>query len=99
MTFFAQLVGQNQAVELLTQAIIQNRVAPAYLFAGADGVGRSLAARCFIEQLFCASAPTHKHQQIQNRLQLGNHPIYYGYNPPISTKGSDSQQLKRQLVD
>lgn len=87
MTFFAQLVGQNQAVELLTQAIIQNRVAPAYLFAGADGVGRSLAARCFIEQLFCASAPTHKHQQIQNRLQLGNHPDLLWVQPTYLHQG------------
>jgi DNA polymerase-3 subunit delta' len=40
MTAFAQLVGQLQAVELLTQAVKQNRVAPAYLFVGSEGVGR-----------------------------------------------------------
>ena len=43
MNFFAQLIGQEQAKELLTQAVSQNRVAPAYLFAGPDGVGKSLA--------------------------------------------------------
>ena len=52
MNFFAPLIGQTQAVELLNQAVTQNRIAPAYLFAGVDGIGRSLAARCFIEQLF-----------------------------------------------
>lgn len=74
MDFFAQLVGQAQAVELLTQVVNQNRVAPAYLFVGPTGVGRSLAARCFVEQLFCADVTTAKQQQVQNRLRLGNHP-------------------------
>jgi len=49
---FVSLIGQQQAVDLLTQAIRQNRVAPAYMFAGPEGVGRSLAARCFVEMLF-----------------------------------------------
>ncbi len=59
MNFFAPLIGQPQAVELLNQAINQNRIAPAYLFAGVDGIGRSLAARCFIEQLFCQHLPNY----------------------------------------
>jgi DNA polymerase-3 subunit delta' len=52
MSAFSPLIGQPQAVELLTQAIAKQRVAPAYLFAGPDGVGRSLAAICFIQSLF-----------------------------------------------
>ena len=87
MNFFAPLVGQDQAVELLTQAVAQNRVAPAYLFAGSAGVGRSLAARCFVEQLFCASVPTHKAQQVQNRLQLGNHPDLLWVQPTYLHQG------------
>lgn len=61
MNVFEDLVGQNQAVELLTQAIAQNRIAPAYLFAGPDGVGRSLAAQYFTELLF------HSNQLISDR--------------------------------
>jgi DNA polymerase III subunit delta' len=68
MNFFAPLIGQPQAVELLTQAITQNRIAPAYLFTGVDGIGRSLAARCFIKQLFCQHLPTIEPTLIQNRL-------------------------------
>ncbi len=100
MNFFAQLVGQ-QAVELLTQAVIQNRVAPAYLFSGPDGVGKSLAARCFAEQLFCGSfntgdslqqhyhahIPIHQQQQIQRRLQLGNHPDLLWVQPTYLHQG------------
>lgn len=102
MNFFAQLVGQNQAVELLTQAVKQNRVAPAYLFTGPDGVGRSLAARCFIEQLFC-SHPTSKQQQIHHRLQLGNHPdllwvepTYVHQGKRLSAAEAEAAGLKRK---
>ena len=101
-SFFAQLVGQNQAVELLTQAVKQNRVAPAYLFTGPDGVGRSLAARCFIEQLFC-SHPTSKQQQIHHRLQLGNHPdllwvehTYVHQGKRLSVAEAEAAGLKRK---
>ncbi len=69
MNFFAPLIGQPQAVELLTQAITQNRIAPAYLFTGVDGIGRSLAARCLIEQLICQHLPAIEPTLIQNRLR------------------------------
>ena len=85
--FFARLVGQNQAIELLTQAVNQKRVAPAYLFTGPDGVGRSLAAQCFIEQLFCVSVPKNMQQQVQNRLQLGNHPDVLWVQPTYLHQG------------
>lgn len=55
MTPFQPLRGQPQAVELLTQAVQKNRIAPAYLFVGPDGVGRSLAARCFAQLLLAPS--------------------------------------------
>ena len=81
LNFFTPLVGQHRAVELLTQAIAQNRVAPAYLFTGPTGVGRSLAARCFVEQLFCAK------QQVQKRLQLSNHPDLLWVEPTYLHQG------------
>lgn len=87
MNFFGQLIGQEQAVELLTQAVSQNRVAPAYLFAGPDGVGKSLAARCFIEQLFCVNAPSQHQQQLHKRLQLGNHPDLLWVQPTYLHQG------------
>jgi DNA polymerase-3 subunit delta' len=48
----SKIIGQNLAVSLLKGAIIHNRIVPAYLFAGADGVGKSLAAKCFIAEFF-----------------------------------------------
>ena len=98
MNFFAELIGQERAVELLTQAVALNRIAPAYLFAGADGVGRSLAARCFIELLFCAGAPAspdpalkkralREPSSVQNRVRQGNHPDVLWVEPTYLHQG------------
>ena len=46
---FQDLIGQPLAVDLLSAALAQGRVAPAYLFAGPEGVGRQLAAVRFLE--------------------------------------------------
>jgi DNA polymerase III subunit delta' len=83
--FFAPIIGQQQAVELLKQAVAKNRIAPAYLFAGADGVGRSLAARCFIELLF--SQDLTAHSTVQRRLQQGNHPDVLWVQPTYQYQG------------
>ncbi len=48
----SKIIGQNLAVSLLKGAITHNRIVPAYLFAGAEGVGKSLAAKCFIAEIF-----------------------------------------------
>jgi DNA polymerase III subunit delta' len=84
---FAPLVGQQQAIELLTQAVKQNRVAPAYLFVGPDGVGRSLAARCFIELLFSSGLETRLITTLQSRLRQGNHPDVLWVEPTYQYQG------------
>ena len=48
---FSPVIGQQQVKELLTQSIIQDRIAPAYLFVGNNGVGKKLAAQCFTQIL------------------------------------------------
>lgn len=80
MSPFAPLIEQTHAVELLTQAVAKDRLAPAYLFVGAPGIGRQLAAECFLTLLFSAGkgstgkgaiAPT---EALRQRLQQRNHP-------------------------
>jgi DNA polymerase III subunit delta' len=48
---FSSLIGQASAIELLTQAVRRDRIAPAYLFVGAHGIGKRLAATCFLKLL------------------------------------------------
>jgi DNA polymerase III subunit delta' len=86
---FAPLIGQSQAVELLSLAIKQNRIAPAYLFAGTSGVGRSLAARCFAELLLQPSSSDAKasHSVLRQRIQQGNHPDLLWVEPTYLHQG------------
>ena len=85
---FPTLLGQDQAIALLKGAIAANRIAPAYLFAGPSGVGRSLAARTFIELLFCTDIPTEKQPSVQRRLWQGNHPDVLWVEPTYLHNGT-----------
>lgn len=84
---FAGLIGQDQAIALLKGAIATNRIAPAYLFAGPPGVGRSLAAQAFIELLFCTDIPPDKQPLVQKRLRQGNHPDVLWVEPTYLHNG------------
>jgi DNA polymerase-3 subunit delta' len=83
----ALVVGQPQAVALLRQAIARDRIAPAYLFAGPVGVGRSLAAQGFLEWLMCQGMPEAKWSQTWQRLQQRNHPDLLWVEPTYLHQG------------
>ncbi|WP_155750638.1 DNA polymerase III subunit delta' [Scytonema sp. UIC 10036] len=94
MDSFSPLIGQPQAVELLTQAVVKQRIAPAYLFVGPNGIGRSLAARCFVQLLFDSN---------QNRIRQGNHPdllwvepTYQHQGQRLTSKEAEEKGLKRK---
>ncbi|MGE3163746.1 MAG: DNA polymerase III subunit gamma/tau [Planctomycetota bacterium] len=54
--FFSEVVGQEATAEALRQAIVQKRLAHAYLFCGPRGVGKTSMARIFARALQCPNA-------------------------------------------
>lgn len=51
---FADLIGQDHIVKTLTNQIKSNRLAHAYLFSGARGIGKTTSARLMAKAVNCA---------------------------------------------
>ncbi len=95
---FDLVVGQSQAIALLKAAIRRDRIAPAYLFAGTSGVGRSKTASAFAEVLL-------GDRKSANRLSDRNHPDLLWVEPTYLDKGkmltakeADAAGLKRRAL-
>jgi DNA polymerase III subunit delta' len=93
---FADLLGQELAIHLLAAALRSGRLAPAYLFAGPDGVGRRLAALRFLEGVV-ATKPAGAGQaakevlagdaRLRRLLAQGNHPDLLWVEPTFQHQG------------
>jgi DNA polymerase-3 subunit delta' len=94
---FAGVVGHGRALQLLCATLAADRLAPAYLFAGPEGVGRSLVARRFIEGL--SGAGLNGDLGLRRRLELGNHPDLLWVEPTYSEKSQQKKGLPQLRLE
>lgn len=87
MNAFKDLLGQEKAVQLLLRAVELDRLAPAYLFYGSSGIGKTIAARNFARSILTAGLPPQKLELAQKKLQTGNHPDLLWVEPTYQKGG------------
>ncbi|MGB7565608.1 MAG: DNA polymerase III subunit delta' [Prochlorococcaceae cyanobacterium] len=81
---FAGLVGQERALTLLRAALERQRLAPAYLFCGPEGIGRRQAALGFLEGVLAGPQGS---ETLRRRLAAGNHPDLLWVEPTYQHQG------------
>lgn len=59
-SIFSEIVGQDIVVQSLSNSIIRERIAPAYLLQGPRGTGKTSVARIFSAALSCAATGDNK---------------------------------------
>ena len=54
---FAQVLGQEQLRQILSKSAAEDRIAPAYMFSGTRGVGKTTIARIMAKAMNCEHGP------------------------------------------
>ncbi len=82
---FKQVEGQKLPIEILTSAILNQKIAPGYLFLGPHGVGRKLTAKCFIEGILTFHSSG---KNISKKIEALNHPDLIWIEPTYTNAGN-----------
>ena len=75
-TNFDEVVGQTHIIQTLKNAIVQNRIAHAYLFCGPRGTGKTSIAKIFAKTLNCTNSQDAPCGVCENckMAAIGSHP-------------------------
>ena len=91
MNDFKTIYGQDVAIEILKSAISKRHIAPAYLFAGPEGVGRKKTAKVFINTLLDKSFDK---GSTKRKIESNNHPDLLWIEPSYIVQGKSISQQK-----
>jgi DNA polymerase III subunit delta' len=75
---FDHIVGNAHAKAYLTRIVERKTIGNSLLFAGPEGVGKSLFAEAFAKLVLCSDDPQGKHKA---KIEAGNHPDIRVYRP------------------
>lgn len=84
---WSRIIGQERAIELLQRAIDRDYIAPAYIFAGAGGIGRTLTAKCFCLDLLSLGLEADRRESSRKRFLAFNHPDLFWVEPTYQHQG------------
>ena len=94
---FDEVVGQQPIIQTLKNAIVQNRIAHAYLFCGPRGTGKTSIAKIFAKMLNCEDESNKPCGKCTNckMVQNGSHPDII----EIDAASNNSVDEVRNLID
>ncbi len=95
ITSFSQLVGNDFVKSCLQRMLDKKAVGHALLFAGIDGIGKSLFAQAVAASLMLEEDPDGKHR---SKIEKGIHPDIHLYRPE-GKLGLHSMQALRQMCE
>lgn len=75
---FDHIIGNESAKTYLKRVVEKGTIGNSLLFAGPEGVGKSLFAEAFAKLLICSNDP---HGQHRRKIESGNHPDIRVYRP------------------
>ncbi|SFL62760.1 DNA polymerase III subunit delta' [Halanaerobium salsuginis] len=75
---FSSIIGQAEAIDVLSEEIRQNRISHAYLFSGKSGIGKGKLAFEFAKAIFCQESPADSCGHCLNcrKMDHQNHPDF-----------------------
>ncbi len=91
MNDFKNIFGQDLAIEILKYAISNERISPAYLFSGPEGVGRKKTAKIFIKSIL---EKNQDQESTQRKIESNNHPDLLWVEPTYFVQGKSITQRK-----
>ncbi len=91
MNDFKNIFGQDLAIEILKSAISNERISPAYLFSGPEGVGRKKTAKIFIKSILDKNQDQ---ESTKRKIESNNHPDLLWVEPTYIVQGKSISQRK-----
>ncbi len=96
---FEAIIGHQQQILLLENAIQHQRVAHAYLFDGPDGIGKKQVAQIFARIILCENSSACGHCNACANTAAGSHPDFHAVQAEgDSIKIEQIRALQAQLV-